>query len=63
LNLATLDYAGAVKAIQDGINCPKWASIFRHNLKHEGSNLAWRANLKGLYKNMRKFEPDVAMWS
>lgn len=63
MNLATMDYATAVKAIQDGINCPKWASIFRHNLKHEGSNLAWRMNLKGLYKNMRKFEPDVAMWS
>jgi len=63
IDLNEMDYGQAVKALKDNIACPKWASIFCQNLKQEGSNLHWKTNYQGLYRNMKKFEPDVAIWS
>ena len=63
IRLSELDVAGAHKAIDAGIPCKKWASIFKQNVNSEGSSLSWTLNLDALYKNMRKHNPDVSDWS
>lgn len=63
LQLDSHDAASATKAIETGIGCKKWASIFKQNLNTEGSSLSWEFNIDALAKNMSKQNPDVATWS
>lgn len=63
LNLASMDATQAIRAIEKGIACQKWAKIFRQNLDTSGGNIFWKNNMKGLATNMKKFNPDVADWS
>ena len=61
INLERLDASQAIKAIEQGIACKKWASIFKQNLNTE-STLSWKFNVQGLYANTLKHHPDVATW-
>jgi hypothetical protein len=63
IKLAEMDLSAASKAIDQGIPCKKWASIFKQNINSEGSSLSWFANIDDLHKNMSKHVPDVANWS
>ena len=58
-----MDANAALKALETGIACPKWRSIFKQNLETEKDKLAWRNNMDALWKNTGKFMPDVAIWS
>ncbi len=62
INLDVVDVNQAFKAIDAGIPCKKWASIFKQNLNTEGT-LSWKFNLDALYDNTRKHNPDVCAWS
>ena len=62
LQLGGMEGAAAVRAIDKGIACQKWASIFKQNLDVSGAPF-WKCNMEGLAANMRKFNPDVADWS
>jgi hypothetical protein len=53
LNLPQLDANEALRALETGISCPKWLSIFKQNLDTEKGSLAWRNNMNGLWKNMQ----------
>lgn len=53
----------ALKAIDNGIPCKKWASIFKQNLATDGTQPAWKNNMAGLHANMKKSMPEVAAWS
>lgn len=63
LKLNTMDGAQAIRAIDKGIACQKWASIFKQNLDVSGANPFWKNNMEGLARNMRKYNPDVADYS
>lgn len=56
-----LDAGKAVKALDEGIACPKWRSIFRQNLDLE--KVMWKNNMEALWKNTKKNQPDIAIWS
>ena len=56
-----MDASSALRAIETGISCPKWAKIFKQNLDEE--KMQWRNNMKALHANSRKNVPDVATWS
>lgn len=58
-----MDFAQASKYLNDKIACQKWASIFRQNLEDKGDTVVWESNMTDLWKNMQKFQPDVAIWS
>jgi len=64
LNLNKISNIGdAAKYLDQNISCPKYRSIFKNNLSVEKGPLQWKMNLDGLYKNTRKFMPEVAIWS
>jgi hypothetical protein len=63
LDLSNLDVGQATKALETGITCKKWCSIFKQNLNTESSTLSWKINIKALYANTKKHYPDVAIWS
>ena len=58
-----MDASAVIKAIEKGIACKKWASIFKQALNAEGSSPSWNVNLNDLYKNTKLRVPDVANWS
>lgn len=58
-----MDFGQASKYLNDNIACPKWASIFRQNLEDKGDTVVWGSNIADLWRNMQKFQPDVAIWS
>ena len=60
--LAHLEPGQAMKKIDDGIACRKWAGIFKQNLNTEGSTLAWKSNMHDLAKNVSKTRSDIAIW-
>lgn len=62
LKLDSMDVNGALKAL-DGIACPKWRSIFKQNLATDKANPSWKNNMHDLWKNTKKFVPDVATWN
>ena len=62
LDLSKVDFAGAVKYVNDNISCKKWASIFVQNLENKSGNAVWKCNIDDLWANMNKREPDVACW-
>lgn len=45
LKLDQMDAAQAVKALEKGITCPKWQSIFKQNLDLNGSAPQWKFNV------------------
>ena len=47
LRLSGLDVNKALKALEQGIACPKWRSIFRQNFDTE--KMAWTNNMEALY--------------
>lgn len=63
LPLAHMDGAAASKALEKGIPCAKWQSIFKQNLDVSGSTPAWKFNVEDLNKNVHKRVPDVCTWS
>ena len=63
LNLAGIDGATALRRIDQNITCSKWASIFKQNLNTDSQTPAWKSNMSGLAKNMRKHDADVGTWS
>jgi pimeloyl-ACP methyl ester carboxylesterase len=63
LKLNTMEGAEAIRAIDKGIACQKWASIFKQNLDVSGAAPSWKNNMSGLARNMSKFNPDVADYS
>ena len=63
LKLNTMDGTTAIRALEKGIACQKWAGIFKQNLDVSGGSPAWKNNMDGLAKNMRKYNSDVADWS
>jgi pimeloyl-ACP methyl ester carboxylesterase len=63
IKIAEMDQAQVYKAIDQGVACKKWASIFKQNVNTEGSALSWTVNMEALHKNMSKHVPDVAHWS
>lgn len=52
-----------MRALDQNITCSKWASIFKKNLDVESDKPRWTNNMAALYANMRKNNPDVALWS
>lgn len=58
-----MDYGQASKYLMDKIECKKWASIFKQNLEDKGGSVVWTSNIADLATNMKKRQPDVAMWS
>lgn len=58
-----MDYAQAVKYVTEKIACKKWASIFKQNLEDKGGSVVWASNMADLCANMKKRQPDVALWS
>lgn len=63
LQIGKLDLAQAQKAISENILDKNWARIFKEALVQEGSNLAWKINIKELDRQTRKFKPDISAWS
>lgn len=53
----------AVKLITQKVAHPKWRQIIIQNLSTERGSLQWKCNMEGLYKNTKKYNPDVATWS
>lgn len=49
MNVASMEPNTAMKALDNGISCPKWRSIFKQNLDLEKSTLAWKNNMEALY--------------
>lgn len=62
LKLANMDGAQAMKALEKGIPCAKWQSIFKQNLDVSGSAPQWKFNVQDLASNTKKAYPDVAVW-
>jgi pimeloyl-ACP methyl ester carboxylesterase len=62
LDLSKCDFGGATKYINDNIACKKWASIFKQNLENKGDHAVWKCNIADLHANMKKAQPDVAIW-
>lgn len=62
INLSGMDASAITRAIEQGVACKKWASIFKQALNTEGTP-SWTFNLSDLYANTRKSMPDVAIWS
>jgi len=62
LKLANMDGAQAIKALEKGIPCAKWQSIFKQNLDVSGSAPQWKFNVQDLAANTKKAYPDVAVW-
>ena len=63
LKLSDMDAASATKALEKGIPCAKWLSIFKQNLDVSGSTPSWKFNVEDLAANCEKKIPDVANWS
>ena len=63
LDLSKMDANQAYKALETGISCKKWCSIFKQNLNTESSSLSWKFNIDALHSNTKKHNPDVATWS
>merc|ERR1719327_1583479 len=61
MRLNGMEASAAIRAIETGISCPKWAAIFKQNLDLE--KMAWRNNMQALHRNANKNRPDVAIWS
>lgn len=49
------------KALEQGIACPKWLSIFKQNLDND--KVAWKNNMEALYANTKMANPDISTWS
>lgn len=62
LKLSHMDSASAIKAIEKGIPCAKWQSIFKQNLETKGDKPSWKFNAADLSANTKKNRPDVAVW-
>jgi pimeloyl-ACP methyl ester carboxylesterase len=62
LKLNRMSGAEAVKALEAGITCPKWQSIFKQNLDLASDTPKWKFNVADLAKNTQKNYPDVAVW-
>lgn len=63
LNIEKLTAADALKKVSERIIHPKWRHIFLQNILTEKGTLQWQCNMEALYKNMRKFQSDIAHWS
>lgn len=63
LKIENLSSAEAIKKISDRVAHPKWRSIILQNVETGKGALQWKCNLDGLYKNTKKFLPEVAIWS
>lgn len=55
INLSGLDASGVTRAIEKGVACKKWASIFKQALNTEGTSPSWNINLADLYKNTKLY--------
>jgi len=62
LNLKNMDAAGVVKALETGIPCAKWQSIFKSQLDLSGEYPKWKFNVEDLAANTKLNQPDVAVW-
>lgn len=62
MDLKSMDAAAAIKALESGIPCAKWLSIFKQNLDMSGDSPKWKFNVEDLSANTKKHQPDVAMW-
>ena len=62
MDVTNLEYAQAVKTINENVSCAKWAKIFVQNLENKGTNCAWKFNVADLAANMAKRQSDVATW-
>jgi len=58
-----MELAQAHKAISENVLDRNWARIFKEALVQEGSNLAWKINIKELDKQTRKFKPEISSWT
>lgn len=57
LNLKAMDAQTAIKAIETGITCAKWQSIFKQNLDVSSENPKWKFNVEDLATNTKKIQP------
>lgn len=54
MDLKNMDAAAAIKALESGIPCAKWQSIFKQNLDMSGDSLKWKFNVEDLSANTKK---------
>lgn len=62
LKIESLSSADLIKKIYERVPHPKWRSIILQNVCTEKGYPQWKCNLEGLYKNTKKYIPDVAYW-
>jgi pimeloyl-ACP methyl ester carboxylesterase len=62
LHIEKLSSAEAIKKVHERVAHPKWRSIILQNIQTDKGSLQWKCNLGGLYKNTKKYVPDVAYW-
>ena len=63
MRLHDMDGSAAHKALEKGIPCAKWLSIFKQNLDVSGEHPKWTFNIADLRANIDKKSPDVCRWS
>lgn len=62
IKINQLDITQVYKALDEGIPCKKWNSIFKQNINAEGSNLTWKFNVDALDRDTRKYRSETATW-
>jgi pimeloyl-ACP methyl ester carboxylesterase len=62
INIGDLDIAQVHKALDEGILCKKWNSIFKQNISAEGSSLSWKFNVSALDADTRKYKSETGTW-
>jgi len=52
MDVSNMEYAQAVKHINENVSCAKWAKIFVQNLENKGTSCTWKFNVADLAANM-----------
>ena len=55
-----MDAAAAIKALESGIPCAKWLSIFKQNLDMSGDSPKWKFNVEDLSANTKKHQQHLS---
>lgn len=62
LKIENLSSSEVFKKLGEKIECQKWRSIFNQNVITDKGAPQWKCNMEALYKNTKKFVPEVAHW-
>lgn len=62
MKIETLEVSAINKKLAEKIECSKWRSIFAQNIITDKGAPQWKCNMEDLYKNTKKFVPEVAYW-